>query len=276
MKQTTKLGLGIETGLLLAFSLATPASAGMPDLRPFNNAVEVSDAELAGMQGRFMRNNEIVSFGVEMVTRWQTIDGSLIKEGLSIYVDLSQTAANQFSPVLTIYRLAATSASSQVVPASNSQASVSANGLDNITGVVQNIQIAGEENSIYNNVQIDITGTPPGQTAASEGSPGTFASPGIFVFQSDSGVTSTYTLNGGLIGYEITLPQEQGKVVQRIQSGNGLLQSAQLASSLNRIENQVHLTVGTRMMAGGTMMPDMASTLATIQNLQHLSQPGMY
>ena len=146
-----------------------------------------------------------------------------------------------FRPNITIYRTrdlgeASTGVGNQVLNG------VSDNGaLDDIAGVVQNIQIAGDENGVHNNVEwtvTDASGTPQvrGPDLVQIGS-------GQESFADDAGVTTQVQANGSGIGYQVDVP-DVGTVAQRISrrqilSAGNILQSTQLNSNLNQVTETV-------------------------------------
>lgn len=263
--------IAISLGASMSFLLppVALANSGLPNMGVFENAVEVSDQELAGMKGRFVDANQIVNFGVEMTTNWLTTGGDLIQEELNIFFDLGQISATQFSPVMTIYRSAKDTLSNggQSGPSSiTSQSSINAAGLDNISGVAQSILVAGDTNSVDNEVCVNITDAVNGQDTNGIAN-GSAMTSGAVTYQGDHGANTTYTVDDGVVGFEISLPNHGGKVIQQIRGGKGIFQSVQLSNSMNRIENHFNLNVGVSASPSGTTTTDFANIMQTIRGL---------
>jgi len=208
-----------------------------------------------------------------MLTSWQTSSGDLIREGMKMAIKLNRARQLDFRPVMTITHQHEMPGNSS--PVDNSQhAQVNGAGVENITGVSQSILVAGEENTINNDVKIDVrpeVGSASPASNPAEGN-GQSITGGTETFHGESGTVSTYSMNSNGVGYEIVLPEGQGKVIQRIRSGNGLFQSAQVASSQNQIQNNIKITIGTSGTSGGTVN----NFLNTLQNIRGLPQVGMY
>jgi len=273
MKAKTNRKLIVEMamclGVVSVFALpvtceARPEFSGNSKVRWIT---EASDVELAMMRGRYVDGSQIVNFGVQMFTFWQTSAGDVIREGMEMSIDLNSARRFDFRPVMTISRLNETTGS--VSHGDNLQrASVNGEGVENITGVAQSILVAGEENTVNNDVKIDITQG----AGAGSGEGGQSMTSGTMAFQGESGAVSSYTMDSNGIGFEIILPDDQGRVIQQIRSGKGLLQSAQLASSRNLIQNNIKLTLGTSEMGGGTGN----NFVNTLQGIRGLPQVGMF
>lgn len=200
----------------------------------------VPDATLANMRGRFVDGREVSYFGVVMTTDWHRAGQDY---GMELHMDIS--FGQGFRPNITIYRTrnlgtASSGAGNQVLTG------VSDNGaLDDIAGVVQNIQIAGDENGVHNNVEwtvTDASGTPqlrnPDLVEIGAGQES---------FADVNGVTTQVHANGSGVGYQVDVP-DVGTVAQRISrrqilSAGNILQSTQLNSNLNQVLNRIGLNV---------------------------------
>lgn len=79
----SRMARAIATTLAGSMFILQPATASLPDRHIFNDADEISDADLAGMRGRYVGTGEILYFGVAMYTQWQTQDGRTLNAGLS-------------------------------------------------------------------------------------------------------------------------------------------------------------------------------------------------
>ncbi|WP_298393858.1 hypothetical protein [uncultured Azonexus sp.] len=212
---------------------------------------EVNEQELSTLRGRFARDGQIINFGIEMLSQWQKGDGTLVSGGVNLQVDAA------LRPTLTVTTPG--QAVSAVSAGGSSHASVGA--MDQVQGVAQSIQIAGDGNAVSNGMQIDIV-----QRAASaqQGNaivdgPGTYS-------RSDGAGSSTVKLEPNSLSLLLEVPG-QGRAIQRL-SARGLLQSTVVGGDLNRVSNQLRLTA--------TVAPSASSGMssANYANLRGLALPG--
>ena len=237
MKGMRWLKKAIPGALVASVWLVAPTAVAGPFGLEGEN---VPDAVLADMRGRFVDGREVSFFGVVMATDWQRAGQDFSME---LHMDISFSQG--FRPNITIYRTrdlgdASAGVGNQVL------SGVSDNGaLDDIAGVVQNIQIAGDENGVHNNVEWTVTdesGTPQvrGADLIQIGA-------GQESFADENGVTTQVQANGSGIGYQVDVP-DVGTVAQRISrrqilSAGNILQSTQLNSNLNQVLNRIGLNV---------------------------------
>ena len=193
--------------LVIASATASPTWAALPNQGIFGE--EVSDFELANMRGKFVDGSQVAFFGVTMSTAWELADGSQQMMDLHLNVDL----ADQFAPVLTVYHTEPGQRISTDQLADSGLANVSNDGLDDASGVVQAIQVAGDGNDVTNDVLWSINGRGAG------GSGGTLVSAqGSQAYQAENGAITQVTIGRNQIGYEINIPGV-GRIVQSI-NGN--------------------------------------------------------
>ncbi|MCV6590846.1 MAG: hypothetical protein OIF57_17780 [Marinobacterium sp.] len=225
-------------GLTLALAVSAPAMAVMPDHGIFGE--EVSDQVLADMRGKFVDGSQIAFFGVKLSTAWELADGSRQMMDMHLNVDL----ANQFAPVLTVYHTEPGQIVSNSVLEDSQLANVSNEGLDDASGVVQAIQVAGDGNAVTNDVLWRVNGR-----GVDDGASGATLVEGMGnqIYQSENGAITQVNIGRNQIGYEINIPGV-GRVVQSINGNDvrGLLQSAQLDSNLNRVTNGTSVLIETR------------------------------
>jgi len=201
----------------------------------------VSDAELAQMHGKFVDGSKVMFFGVTMSTQWEAIDGHNHDVELGFNVSLNQ---GSFRPQLTLYRVlpeTGSTAETEASQAATGNGIVVNNSLDNVNGLLQNIQVAGDSNSVLNDVTWNVTDQPIDEPAAN------IEQISLNGTQTIEGTGGTYTeleVSNGKIGYMLTVPN-QGQVRQSIGSGSmrGLVQSTQLTGNVNRVYNQMRLQV---------------------------------
>lgn len=200
----------------------------------------VSDAELDNLRGRFVDGREITFFGIRMATSWQREGGRAHNMEMHVNFDMSR---GRYQPQLTMFR------SRDIGPESrnavvNTLDNVSDNGeLESISGVVQNIQVAGDNNIVHNGVDWLVTDRP---TAANRSALVEVNQAGRQTHLTDEGVATEVSVDAEGIGYQVDIP-DVGVVSQQISrsqfSGGNILQSTQLDSNLNRVLNQIGLTV---------------------------------
>ncbi|MCV6612636.1 MAG: hypothetical protein OIF55_17905 [Amphritea sp.] len=233
---------GVATGIALISLFGNTPSLHAAVLQgPFGlQGSDVSDAELASMRGRFVDGRNVTFFGIRMHTQWQRHGGHEYNMEMHINFDLSE---GRYRPRLTMFHtrdLGTPTDTANVATLDN----VSDNGaLENVSGVVQNIQVAGDSNAVHNGVEWTVTDQPGTQDFTDlieiDGS-------GNRNHVSDDGVTTQVSVGANGIGYQVDVP-DVGTVTQQISrsqlSGGNILQSTQLDSNLNSVLNQIGLTV---------------------------------
>lgn len=241
----SRMTRAIAATLAGSLFMLQPATASLPDIHMFNDADEMSDVELSDMRGRYVGTGEILYFGVEIYTQWQTQDGRTLNAGLNMTVD------SQLRPTITIV----TQNTSPQGGVSASQAAAGQNsvsisgGIGNVSGIGQSIQIGGDGNSIKNdlNMNIDLhASSSPIKSAAANGI--ALNGAGSTVIDGNN-TTTTVTLSGNTLSMAINVPG-QGQVMQQLKSGSGFLQSAQIGGDLNRIHNTININAGLSNPAG--------------------------
>jgi hypothetical protein len=225
---------------LLTVSLFMINHAGAANLS--HELTELSDETLMHMRGKFISAGEMRYFGVEMVTYWQASTGELIIATANLGVDF--TSSNPqigFMPTITVQQNNAVTSAS---PAANSNAVVTGgDGLNDVTGVVQNIQVAGVSNGITNTI---------GLTVEASSTPTHIGLPLVSGSQSLSeltpnGATVNVDLSNNQMGVAVTVPN-QGLTIQHIRNtatGGQVQQSAQVGGNLNQIRNLINLKIAT-------------------------------
>ncbi len=201
---------------------------------------EVSDTELASMRGRFVDGRNITFFGIRMSTAWQRVGGHNFNMEMQVNFDMSR---GRYQPQLTMFHSPNLGNISQSAVTNNLE-NVSDNGaLENISGVVQNIQVAGNNNTVHNGVDWVVTDQPDDSDASALVP---LQDIGSQTHISDDGVATRVSVGAEGIGYKVDIP-DVGSVSQQISkaqlSGGNILQSTQLNSNLNQVLNQIGLTV---------------------------------
>lgn len=246
---------------LIAFSPL--ASAALPpDLEVFNGMQEVSDSDLGHMRGKFASNNQVLYFGVEMISQWETSTGNVITAGANLNIDFrSNTPSVHYVPTVSIEQSQNTIATQQ----SNGANSVSGGaGLANISGVSQTIQVAGASNNIHNGIdmQVELTSTNQGGSIANA----VGGQAGLVSATGNDGTIATVTLSHNNIGVNVMVPG-QGQILQEIRN-QGMFQAARIGGDLNQIHNAITMHIGLNAATGNGS----TSAFAAIQSLKSLPQ----
>lgn len=253
----------VLTGLI-TFTPAARAALP-PDIEVFNNMQEVSDSDLGHMRGKFASNNQMLYFGVEMVSQWKTPTGNLVTAGANLNIDFrgsGNTPTVQYVPTVTIVQQGQNVA---VTQNGGTNAVSGGAGLANVSGVSQSIQVAGQSNRIRNGVDMQVELSSAGRggsmAGAIQGQAGSVSATG------DDGTVATVTLSNNNIGVNVTVPG-QGQVLQQIRN-QGMFQSARIGGDLNQIHNAITMHIGLNTSTG-------AGAAAALQSLKSLPQGGLF
>lgn len=247
------------------------ANATMPSgLEVFHDLQEVPDGELQHMRGKFASNNQVLYFGVEMVSRWQTEMGTTVTAGANLNIDF-QAGGNGKPVVSYVPTVSVVQQGQGVTQTQNGGTNLVSGGagLANVSGVSQSIQVAGRSNRILNGIDMQVNlassrhggGSIPGAVGAHAG---TVSASG------DDGTMATVSLGNNSIGLDIVVPG-QGEVLQQIRD-QGMFQSARIAGDLNQIHNAITMHIGINTGAGNAA----GSAYSAMQSLRDLQQKGVF
>lgn len=218
---------------------------------------EIPDEELAGMRGRYtVGDNSVAWFGVSMISTWQTATGQVLESTMKVAMDFSQggnvpkvtftptvniTPADAPMPQSATTQVAAAAQNGAAVPSTpvatqpnaEPQRSVDASGLQNVAGLVQSVQVAGDGNAATNNTQLTVRdGSAPPTPAASVINTATST-------VTDGAATATANYGNGAAGV-LLLIAGQGEVQQWIRNGS-VGQSIQLTGDAQQVSNRLQL-----------------------------------
>jgi hypothetical protein len=230
--------ISIFCGALL-FASSASAAILTSDISVFSQAEELTDNSLGAMRGKFVSSGNIMYFGVEMVTQWQTSTGEMITATADLGVDLSRSTPQVlFSPNILVQQGNGGDNSTNY---GNSVVS-GAGGLDGVNGVVQNIQVAGTSNGITNDIGVSVEMVSTNSTYQTR----LVSNESSVTAQTASGSTAKVSIENNAIAVSIAVPQ-QGQTLQQIRSlalgGGQVLQSVQLGGDRNQIRNMINLNV---------------------------------
>ncbi len=209
---------------VLASLLLPATSVGASNLF---QPVEISDAEMATLRGRYILPEGIVHFGVTMSTSWRNSSGATIGAQVNLTVD--NLAAN-----LNVTPLYETGNGN--LPSQGQGQVIGGQGLNNVQGISQSVRTAGDFNNGENYVDVIISHS-PGQAISTEGqSWGSNQQ-----FSNEAGAVQVSSVNGGL-QMQLQASQGQGAASQSIGRG-GINQQANISGALNQVHNLTSLTV---------------------------------
>lgn len=192
----------------------------------------VSDDVLAHATGKYMNQNMISGFQLDLISQWQTPSGASLYAAGSVNV---QQGSNGYT--------VNTGSQTGILPGNNTNygpgfASAHGGNLIQVNGVGQVTQVAGNGNALQNQTVIDFSPTQGGL-----GLP--------------SGGTSSTSLDGmnaqvmvGQSGVNVSLQSPFGSVVQTITSGGGspmnrIMQVIQVAGNNQQVLNSMLLHLRT-------------------------------
>lgn len=205
---------------------ALPAHAGF-------TPIEIQDSELSQLRGRYVMPGRIISFGVVMSSSWRNASGDLI--GATSTLQIQQSTVTPQFYVTTISQTGNGS-----TPTSGTGNVIGGAGLGTGQGVTQTVRAAGDGNSAYNNVSINVTEA--NQAPALVPGQGQVLISGQTITGSNAaGTVSVSAANGG-IQMAILANSNQGNTLQQVAQGN-LLQNTRLLGDSNMVNNLTQLNV---------------------------------
>ncbi|SFK34501.1 hypothetical protein [Rhodanobacter glycinis] len=218
------------------------APAFAADTHGHRSLQEVSDTDLGAMRGRYtIGNNAVAWFGVSMISTWRSSTGQLLQGTLTLGMDFRHDQPQvSFTPTVSITAAQALPAGSPNDP----NRSASNQGLANIGGMVQSVQVAGDGNLASNLTSLVIRdgGTPPGGSSGS----------GIPLGTSADGATVSAGYANGVAQVLLDIPG-QGSLRQWIQPGS-LGQSVQLTSDNQWVSNTMQIELIRQTTAGNLQL----------------------
>ncbi|WP_339438870.1 hypothetical protein [Pseudomonas sp. EA_15y_Pfl1_P104] len=238
------------TVLCLAASMPAYASSGF-------KPIELKDSEMAELRGRYVMPGRIISFGIVMSSTWTNAIGDTITGKASMQVD-SSTITPQF------YVQTTGSAGTGTHQNTGTGNVVGGAGLGTGTGVTQSVRTAGDGNTAYNNVGINVTenGFAPSNIVQSGH---VLVAGGTVSGDSAAGRVSVSANNGGL-QMAIQGNHNQGNSRQQI-GGGQVLQGTVLTGDRNVVTNMTQLNV---VMNNGLTNPALNCNLDPLKGLRTL------
>ena len=251
------------TAIIISCGLsANNARAEIPEAAVFANSQELSDHILGETRGKFVSNGQVMNFGVEMVTQWITSTGESINAAGRLAIDVSgREPRASFRPNITVQQ-----SNPQSIAASHGNNFVSgSSGLNNVTGVVQTIQVAGNTNGVGNAIGVKIrrSNNPVNSFSGN-------ASVNSLGVNTASGSSANVALanNGMSVGVNVANQGESMQAIRSISQGNGqVMQSVRLGGDMNQINNLINLDVQLK----NNMMSNNLNTNQLLSSMRQLS-----
>ena len=209
-------------------------TASLPIQAQTFKPIELSDQELSVLRGRYVMPGRIISFGIAMTSTWQNANGEVIGATSSMQIQQS-TITPQFY-VSMIDEKGNGSARSQGI---GTGTVTGGSGLNSTEGVTQVVRAAGDNNTAYNNVDINVTKANQAPVTQQQGQ--VLAAGSTLVGANGAGSLSVSSTGTG-VQLNIAANNNQGSTVQRLAQG-GLMQNATLLGGGNQVRNLTSLNV---------------------------------
>ncbi|MFB9867794.1 hypothetical protein [Vreelandella sulfidaeris] len=224
----------------------------------FQHGRQLGDHELSQLRGKAVNSREVLFFGVEMSTRWQTSAGEDILARADLGIDLSGAQpSSRFSTHITATTPAEYAAYQQAM---GNVSPVLDAGSANAGGVVQLVQAGGDFNRANNAFWIDVgaenvkSPIPPANNKLTEN---TLGGAQVEIISSASGVGMTLSVPG------------MGVVNQEVRANQGLHQSIQLISDHQQVSNLTRLNIQLGNGAGNVVNNEFKHLLKSVRSLEY-------
>ena len=223
--------------LALALGIALPAMGAENQQKPGKGLHEIPDPELNLMRGRYtVGGNAVAWFGVTMISTWQTATGQNLQGTMKLGMDFSKggnVPKVSFTPSVSI-----TDANAPLPDASGR--SIDGSGLNNVAGVSQSVQIAGDGNRASNVMHLNVRndGIVPANTGSVAGN----------ATAQSGDASAVASFDGNAARLQLTI-QGQGAVQQWLRSGS-VGQGIQLTSDGQLVSNRLQIDLVRESMAG--------------------------
>jgi hypothetical protein len=213
-------------------------AASLPTQAQMFKPIELKDQELANLRGRYVMPGRIVSFGVVMTSTWQNAKGDVIGATSSMQIQQS-TIKPQFYVSMVDEKGTGPARSQGNSNATGTGTVTGGSGLNSTEGVTQVVRAAGDNNTAYNYVDINVTKANQAPAAPQQGQ--ALAAGSTLVGANDAGSLSVSSTGSG-VQLNIVANNNQGSTVQRLAQG-GLMQNTTLLGGGNQVRNITSLNV---------------------------------
>ena len=212
---------------LLCVAAAMPAYASS-GFKP----IELKDAEMAELRGRYVMPGRIISFGIVMSSTWTNAVGDSITGTANMQID-----KGTITPQFYVQTTGSTGTGS---PPNTGTGNVTGGaGLGSGQGVTQSVRTAGDGNTAYNNVGINVEN---GVTPATHVQTGQVLMAGGTVSGDSAAGRVSVSANNGGVQMAIQANHNQGSSLQQIGGGN-VLQGTVLTGNTNLVRNITQINV---------------------------------
>ncbi|MGF6108533.1 hypothetical protein HKK52_05190 [Pseudomonas sp. ADAK2] len=231
MKTSTWLAM-----VCLAASLPIQAETFKP--------IELKDQELATLRGRFVMPGRIVSFGIVMTSTWQNAKGEVIGARSSMNIQQSTIKPQFYVSMIDEKPTGQTrSQGSDAGTATGTGSVTGGGGLNSTEGVTQVVRAAGDHNTAYNNVDINVAKASQVEQASQATQPqGQALAAGSTLVGNNGAGSLSVSSTGAGVQLNIVANNNQGSTVQRLAQG-GLMQNTTLLGSSNQVRNLTSFNV---------------------------------
>ncbi|MDR6915565.1 hypothetical protein J2X66_002433 [Pseudomonas sp. 3296] len=209
--------------------LAASASGYANGFKP----IEIKDQELAQLRGRYVMPGRIISFGVVMSSTWRNASGDVIGAATSMQIQAATIKPEFYVSTIKIDGNGTT-------PDQGAGSVIGGAGLATSQGVTQSVRAAGDGNTAYNNVSIDVKEA--NQAPALVPGQGQALMAGQTITGSNAAGSVAVSATGGGIQMAIQASGNQGTALQQVAQG-GLLQNTRLLGNSNMVNNLTQLNV---------------------------------
>ena len=221
---------------------------------PARGLHEIPDSELGLMRGRYtVGNNKVLWFGVTMITTWQTQGGQSVQGALKIGMDFRNGSPTiTFTPNVSLGL-----ADADITPASGER-SIDSAGLNNASGLVQSVQVAGDGNRASNATSLLVRdGEVPTTFSGASGASLTSGNSG-------ASVTAGMDANGARLTVNVA---GQGTAEQWVRAGS-VGQSIRIAGDGQQASNRLQLELVRQTLPTNAMvMSNVARAIALNQGI---------
>lgn len=236
--------------LALALALAMPAIASEPAGKTGKGIDEIPDPELNLMRGRYTAGgNAVAWFGVTMVSNWQTQTGQNLQGTLALGMDFTRgnTPRVSFAPSVNI------TAANAPLPDTGGR-SIDASGLQNVAGMSQSVQVAGDGNRASNVTHLNVRdgGEVPSGTGVVAGD--------AFAQQGNASASASFDGNAAKVLLQI---DGQGAVQQWLRAGS-VGQSIQLMADGQQAGNRLQIDLVRSSLASNVPLAQNVSQAITL------------
>lgn len=227
-----------------ALAVLLPTVLHAQEKRSGKGLTEIPDPELNLMRGRYtVGGNNVAWFGVTMASQWQASSGAAMEGALKLGMDFRQggTPKVSFTPTVSVTAADAPLPQTAADTASAAIASVDSSGLANVSGLVQSVQVAGDENSARNVTSLTIR----------DGEVPVVADSGVrSATAQQGGASATASFDNNQARLELQL-EGVGAVQQWIRSGS-VGQTIALGGNAQQVSNRLQIELVRQSMASNT------------------------